>query len=55
MTHENFNSEFTEYLLLGLLEEMKHCIETHGELGCVYKEQGMDGIMKVCDTIFDLE
>ena len=47
VTHEQFNEEFTEYLLLGLLEDMKHCLQTYGELGCVYKEQGDDGLMPV--------
>ena len=51
VTHEQFNEEFTEYLLLGLLEDMKHCLQTYGELGCVYKEQGMDGLMPVSNQL----
>ena len=47
ITHEQFNQEFTEYLLLGCLEDIKHCLETYGELGCIYKTQGNDGIMIV--------
>ena len=51
VTHEQFNEEFTEYLLLGLLEDMKHCLQTYGELGCVYKEQGDDGLMPVSNQL----